>query len=482
MTDTTNLPVAIIGAGPIGLAAAANLVERGITPLILEGGSQIAASMRDWGHVRLFTPWTYLIDPVSKRLLEAGSDWQVPDGDGVPLAKELVGEYLGPLARLNTIAPHIKLDHKVIAVARDGHDRMKNGKRESAPFLIVTETPNGPRRFKARAVIDASGSWTSPNPLGAGGVLADGEEAHQNHIRYGMPDVLGRDRSRFAGKRTLVVGSGHSAIGSVLGLVELASEDENTSAAWAVRQKDPRKLWGGGKTDEIAARGALGTRVHEAVHSGTVSLLTGLSISAVRKHSEGTRGFFLKELMLRDPLDVPKQASALARRNNMRSKPVQTLLNYLHDRDHRFLFLLASSKWFRTATVACFLIILALPLVTIPWIQSTPSGFSPEIKISPIDWIQARSLGRTARSFPESVEDEIRFATWRQAIGNDQGNLALNRAYLAALISFDQYRNRWQDAIQTSLWLQHLSPHKRQNDESICLTFSHYRFHQMVID
>lgn len=284
----SNLPVTVVGAGPIGLAAAANLVERGHTPLVLEAGPRVAASMWDWGHVRLFSPWSHLIDPASKRLLESHDDrWQPFDDEYVPLGKELVANYLDPLAALDAMAPHIRLNHKVIAVTRDGHDRMKDGKRDTAPFLIVADTPQGPRRFMARAVIDASGTWTTPNPLGAGGVWADGERANQEHIRYGMPDILGRERARYAGKRILVVGSGHSAIGSVLGAVELAQQDNGTQVSWAVRRTDPAHLWGGGASDELARRGQLGVMVHDAVHSGAVTLLTGLAIGALRPTPEG---------------------------------------------------------------------------------------------------------------------------------------------------------------------------------------------------
>ena len=286
--ENSTLPIAIIGAGPIGLAAAANMVERNLKPLVLEAGSRAATSIRDWGHVRLFTPWTYLVDPASERLLKAaGSRWQAPNNEDVPYGKELVEHYLDPIADLDVMAPHIKYNHKVTAIARDGHDRMKDGERGNAPFLIVVETPDGPRRFKAQAVIDASGTWTTPNPLGAAGVLADGEQAYQANIRYGIPDVLERERDRYAGKRTLVVGSGHSAIGTVLNLVKLADQEENTSVGWAIRREDPSRLWGGGAADEIVERGALGTRVHEAVHSGAVTLLTGLSINAIREHPEG---------------------------------------------------------------------------------------------------------------------------------------------------------------------------------------------------
>lgn len=287
MTSSSKLPVAIIGAGPIGLAAAANLIERGMTPLILEAGERVAASMWDWGHVRLFTPWSFLIDPASQRLLEEEGGWTLPDQDYVPYSKEVVEGYLDKVARLKSFAPHIHLQHRITSVARDGHDRMKDGSREDAPFLIVASTPDGPARFKARAVIDASGTWTTPNPMGASGVLADGESEHASHVRYGIPDVLGRERDRYVGKRVLVVGSGHSAIGTILNLVELTEDEPDTQIVWAVRKDDPTRLWGGGKTDQLAARGALGTRVHAAVHSGPVTLLTGLSISGMKKTHGG---------------------------------------------------------------------------------------------------------------------------------------------------------------------------------------------------
>ncbi|KLU06221.1 secreted protein [Rhodopirellula islandica] len=292
--DRQTLPIAIIGAGPIGLAAAANLLEREQEFILLEAGTRTAASIWEWRHVRLFTPWSYLIDPASKRMLQSNESWEEPNATEVPFAKELVERYLDPLAANHRIASRLKLEHKVTSISRDGHDRMKDGNRNDAPFLIVADTPAGPRRFHARAVIDASGTWNTPNPMGAGGVEADGERQFQDHIRYGMPDVLDRERERYAGKRVLVVGSGHSATGAVLNLVELANESPETMIAWAVRRTNPAKLWGGGEADEIEARGALGTRVKAAVDSGQATLLTGLSIGAIREHQDGLEVFDVK--------------------------------------------------------------------------------------------------------------------------------------------------------------------------------------------
>ena len=80
----------------------------------------------------------------------------------------------------------------------------------------------GVRRDLARAIIDASGTWTTPNPLGASGLPAAGEAEFADRIAYGIPDILGRDRHVYAGRKTLVVGSGHSAANALLELAELA--------------------------------------------------------------------------------------------------------------------------------------------------------------------------------------------------------------------------------------------------------------------
>jgi len=279
----TTHEVIVIGAGPVGLSAAANLVERGMHPLVLEAGTAVASHIRDWGHVRLFTPWSYLIDPAGARLL--GDGWTAPDPDQVPLGQQLVDHYLQPLA--TALGDAIRTDHRVVSVSRVGHDRMKDGVRQTAPFLVVVDTPDGRVRLTAESVIDASGTWSTPNPMGAGGIPADGEKTFVANIRYGMPDVLGRERERYAGKRVLVVGSGHSAIGTVLAMDELQRTSPDTLVAWAIRGDNPCKLWGGGSSDQIKGRGALGTMVHDAVASGRVPLLTDLSIASVEAHPEG---------------------------------------------------------------------------------------------------------------------------------------------------------------------------------------------------
>jgi DNA-binding transcriptional ArsR family regulator len=207
--DFPALPVAVIGAGPIGLAAAAHLLERGFAPIVFEAGATIASHLESFRHVQLFSPWRYNIDPAARRLLEATS-WQSPPLDELPTAGTVVDRYLAPLADLAPVASALRLSHRVLDISRDGFDKVKSRGRDDAAFVIRARTPDGVREFRARAVIDASGTWGTPNPLGANGLPAIGEAEHADRIAYGMPDILGRDRARYAGKRVLVAGAGHS--------------------------------------------------------------------------------------------------------------------------------------------------------------------------------------------------------------------------------------------------------------------------------
>jgi len=269
------LPVVVIGAGPVGLVAAAHLVARGERPLVLEAGEAVGASIRQWSHVRLFSPWKYLTEPVSRGMLEAAG-WRMPDPEALPTGGELIEHLVQPLAALPEIAPHLRLGHHVVFVSRAGFDKTKTAGRNEAPFVVVVQRADGRReRILARAVIDASGTYTTPNPLGAGGVQADGEAEAAELIYYGIPDVLGRHRARYAGRRTLVMGSGHSAFNALLELAALKEQSPATEIVWVIRRTDPGLMFGGGAKDALAARGSLGTRMKRLVESGAVSLVTG---------------------------------------------------------------------------------------------------------------------------------------------------------------------------------------------------------------
>jgi thioredoxin reductase len=284
--NAISLPVAVIGAGPVGLAAAAHLVQRGETPLVLEAGASVGASMLEWAHVQVFSPWQYNIDAVAGALLdEAG--WSTPLAEEYPTGGEIVDNYLRPLAELPQIKPHIRLNSRVTAITRQGFDKMKSNGRKDAPFLLQIDGPSGEERILAKAVIDASGTYSIPNPLGSGGLPAFGERAAADHIFYGIPDVLGAHRERYTGKRILIVGSGHSAFNALNDLVTLKEEEPGTAITWAVRRKLGDQMYGGGENDALPQRGALGRMVQAQVESGRVTLVTEFRTTAIQQTDGG---------------------------------------------------------------------------------------------------------------------------------------------------------------------------------------------------
>ena len=282
------LPVAVLGAGPVGLAAAARLIERGIPFVVLEAAPTVGASLVDYGHVRLFSPWRYDVDPAMAALL-APTGWQAPDPEQLPLAGEVVERVLKPFARLPQVAAALQLDTRVVALSREGFDKVKSTGRAQAAFVVRALRRGEPLEFRARAVIDATGTWSQPNPVGAGGLPAVGEPEAADRIAYGIPDVLGAARSRYAGRRTLVVGAGHSAANALLDLAALARQVPQTQLVWAVRSPALARVFGGGAADALPARGALGSALRKLRDAGGLEFHAGLRIGRIERDGDRLR-------------------------------------------------------------------------------------------------------------------------------------------------------------------------------------------------
>ena len=275
------LPVAIIGAGPIGLAAAAQLLARGINPLVLEAGAEVGHVVRAWRHVRMFSPWAFNTDAAARALL-AAEGWAAPDPDAYPTGGELVDRYLAPLAATGALRGHIRTGVRVVGVARRDYGRLHDGEgRDGAPFVLHVETCCSAEAIEARAVIDCSGTWDAPNPAGSHGMPAPGETRLADRIAYGIPDVLGAERATYAGRITLVVGTGHSAMNAVLDLVELAKAVPDTHILWAFRRPLGAVNFGGGARDGLSQRGELGARAQALVESGAVTALAPFLIDGI---------------------------------------------------------------------------------------------------------------------------------------------------------------------------------------------------------
>jgi glycine/D-amino acid oxidase-like deaminating enzyme len=283
------LPVAIIGAGPVGLAAAAHLVQRGLTPLLFERGPAVGHALRAWSHVRVFSPWKYNIDAAAHALLEQ-TRWSAPDPQALPTGGEIVQHYLEPLAAHPAIAPHVMFDAEVVAIGREGLDKVTTRGREAAPFVIRWRDPSRTQHTaRAQAVIDASGTWFSPNPMGIDGDIIPGEQEASDRIAYGIPNVLGELRASYAGARVLVVGAGHSATNVVLDLLRLQETSPELRVIWALRKNRLDKLLGGGLNDQLPARGALGLAAKRAIDAGRLQLLAPFAAERIGRSSNGLR-------------------------------------------------------------------------------------------------------------------------------------------------------------------------------------------------
>ena len=282
MTDAS---VVVVGAGPVGLSAAAEVLERGLEPLVLERGADAGAAVAQWRHVRLFSPWSELVAPAARCLL-AARGWLEPDGQAYPTGGDWIERYLRPLAE--ALGDRVRYHAEVVGVARQGRDRIVDAGRDDLPLTVHVRARDGAdERITAEAVIDASGTWGSPNPLGGDGLPALGEAAAAERISYHIPDLDDADvRARYAGRHVAVVGSGHSALTVLVALTALAQDEPTTRISWVLRRGTVDAVFGG-DDDQLPARGALGRHARRAAGDGHVRIVRGFRTGAVERDAAG---------------------------------------------------------------------------------------------------------------------------------------------------------------------------------------------------
>jgi 2-polyprenyl-6-methoxyphenol hydroxylase-like FAD-dependent oxidoreductase len=288
-SGNSGLPVVVIGAGPVGLAAAAHLADRGMRAVVLEAGAEVGAAMSQWGHIRTFTPWQFIVDAAAEKVM-APTGWMRPAGRQSPTGAEIVDQYVRPLAAALGDGDVVQVGSRVLAVSRQGLDRSRSAGRSGRPFVVRVQRSDGSvEDLLASAVIDASGTWEHSNPLGGSGLPAIGEaEAGEAGFLVGaLPDVIGAERDRFAGRTTLVVGMGHSAANTLVSLARLAREVPGTRLVWAIRGTDARRLFGGGQADELEDRGRLGSDLLDLVETGALEFVTGFSTRRISIDPDG---------------------------------------------------------------------------------------------------------------------------------------------------------------------------------------------------
>ncbi|ROQ60263.1 pyridine nucleotide-disulfide oxidoreductase [Streptomyces sp. 840.1] len=304
MTTTADLPVAVIGAGPTGLAAAAHLIEHGLEPLVLEAGPTAATAVAQWAHVRLFSTWGEVVDPAAEKLL-APTGWARPAPDSCPSGGEWAKQYLQPLA--DVLGDRVRLGARVTGVSRTGRDRIVDADRDQQPFVVhLTRADGGEERIFARAVIDASGTWATPSPAGGSGLPALGEKAAADRITYRVPDLKDPAvRARYASKRTAVIGSGASAFTALADLADVATSDTGagTKSVWILRRGMSGSTFGGGTADQLPARGALGLAAKASVDEGHAHAVTGFRTEAIERDADGRLLLVGEDGRRLDPVD-----------------------------------------------------------------------------------------------------------------------------------------------------------------------------------
>lgn len=235
--------IAVLGSGPVGLEAALTARALGYPVTIYERG-RAAENVQRWGHVRLFTPFGMNATALGRAALRFDNPKHELPADSDHLSgRDFVAAYLEPLAMSSALIDSLKLENQVVQIGRSGMFRDEMERRGERPFRMLLREAKGTERFdEADIILDCTGTYGSPRCLGDGGIPAIGELAARAQIAFGLDDITGSDKAKYAGKSVLVVGGGMSAATQVVRLAELAEKQPEMWIVWLAR---------GGRTQPI---------------------------------------------------------------------------------------------------------------------------------------------------------------------------------------------------------------------------------------
>jgi hypothetical protein len=260
--------IAIIGAGAIGLEAALYGRTLGYEVQVYDRG-RVGEHLRRWGHVPLFSPFGMNVSRLGLRSLEAFEEWTAPKEDAILTGEQHWRHYLLPLSCTPALNGRIAEGTEVVSVGRSNirkGEHIGSSKRLSFPFRLLLRDAAGQESLaSADVVLDCSGVYSCPNWAGQGGIPAPGERALRaaGRIATHVPDVLGAERAHYAGRHTLLIGSGSSAATTALALVRLAQDEPGTFITWVMR--DGSNPYHPIEGDPLTGRAALYSAAHELV-------------------------------------------------------------------------------------------------------------------------------------------------------------------------------------------------------------------------
>ncbi|TXH29055.1 MAG: FAD-dependent oxidoreductase [Elusimicrobia bacterium] len=302
--------IAVIGAGPIGLEAALYATALGHDVVVYERGD-VAQAVATWRHVTLFSPWRMNTSSLGRRALrEAGIQMAIadPNSDRCPTGAELIESYLRPLTQTPALRGRVLPHQRVVAVGRPWllkGEQIGKASRAEHGFRLLIQTERdvgaGPseRVESADVLLDCSGTFFCPNPIGQGGIAAVGERGLAARIWHHVPDILGRDRDRFVGRRVLIVGGGHSAATAAVLLGELMAQSPGagTQAIWAHRDEAaaPYPLAASAADDPLPERRRLHLAANAVTEQPGLRFLPSTVVSGLQIHGDGAIGVRLTQ-------------------------------------------------------------------------------------------------------------------------------------------------------------------------------------------
>lgn len=265
--------MAVLGAGPIGLEAALRARQTGLAVTVFERAPQVAAHVRKWGHVRLFSPFGMNVTAQGLAALRAAEPGRrLPPDDAQLTGYEHLEVYWQPLARL--LEDCLRLKTEVVYVGKTGllkEDSPADPRRGAVPFCLLVRHDGKEERLEADIVLDCTGTYGEHRWLGDGGIPALGEQIAASSIEYGLADILGDREHHYAGKSTLVVGSGYSAATTVCNLVTLAERHPATTILWLTRGANAQPIQRFAN-DVLVERDRLAVRANALATSGANSV------------------------------------------------------------------------------------------------------------------------------------------------------------------------------------------------------------------
>lgn len=139
------------------------------------------------------------------------------------------------------------------------------------------------------------------------------------------------------------------------------------------------------------------------------------------------------------------------------------------------------SYWFRLCFVGALLLPVALTLVFARIWRTTPRGFLPVVRVSALDWLQAKSLQRTAMKELRLGRIREGILSYSLAVGNNPGDLVLVRGFLREVQAHADPPQFQGPALARAFWLLRLTETNLLDLEVAAGVFEKYGLSEYLI-